>query len=317
MSRKLALAACVLTVCVTAASAFIRHWQAGADCIDTAQCAALGASLSEHTPVPVMVARVLHRVTAALVGLCALWIAFVGWSRLDAGERVAAACALVLTAGLAWLGRYTPGGLPLVTLGNVVGGFALAAAFAWIAGRSRVHGSGCAAPGAAPTGSPRSVPGGNAGAGARRAGAMAWLALALLGLQAALGVMIMARGAIGACPSLVCATGASIDPRLFDPRVAGAASQIGGSAALHLAHRAVAILFVAFAAIAAAQLLRGGSRPLARVVLGLLVAQVGLGATLAGSLSGAAGGAAHNAIAALLAVTLVVLARRAGTRIPG
>ena len=321
MSRKLAVAACALTVCVTAASAFIRHWQAGADCGDAAQCAALGAALSEQVPGPVMLARVLHRVTAMLVGLLALWIAFVGWSRLDAGERVAAACALALTVGLAWLGRYTPGGLPLVTQANVVGGFALAGAFAWIAARGRGTLAGASEPGARGTYAATPAARGDRAVGAPGAAAMAWFAVALLGVQASLGVMIMVRGAIGACPALLCASAASIDPQLFDPRVAGAAAQFGGPEALHLAHRLVAILFVAVAAIAAARLLPARASSAARaldvIVLALLVLQAGLGATLAAGLSGVAGGAAHNAIAALLAVALVALARRAGKPVPG
>ena len=321
MSRKLAVAACALTVCVTAASAFIRHWQAGADCGDALQCASLGASLSGQLPVPVMLARVLHRVAAMLVGLLALWIAFVGWSRLDAGERVAAACALALTVGLAWLGGHTPSALPLVTQANVVGGFALAAAFAWIAGRGRGALADAAEPGAGRTRAGTSAAQGDRAVGAWGVRAMAWFALALLGVQAALGVMIMVRGAIGACPALLCAGGSSVDPRLFDPRVAGAATELGGPAALHLAHRLVAILFVAVASIAAASALparaRGAARPLAWIVLALLALQLGLGAAQAGGWSGAAGGAAHNAVAALLAVALAALARGAGTRIPG
>jgi heme A synthase len=313
MTRKLAIAACALTVCVTAASAFIRHWQAGSDCGDAAQCAALAASLSDQAPLPVLAARVLHRVTAMLVGLCALWIALVGWSRLDAGERVAAAVALALTGGLAWLGRYTPSGLPLVTLANVVGGFALAAAFAWIAARGVPPACEVASARAPPEEGPAAGGAAGAGTAAARTRAWAWLALALLGAQASLGVMIMVRGAIGACPAVVCALPSAIDPALFDPRVAHAAPQ--GLQALHLAHRGAAIGFAVIAAFAAARQLGGATAGRARVaawmVLGLLALQIVLGATLAGGVSGVAGGAAHNATAALLAVALTALARRA------
>lgn len=72
--------------------------------------------------------RGIHRTAASLEVLAALWLAWFAWRR--------AALILVLTAGLAALGILagrTP--TPLQSLGNLLGGLALAAAFAWLLGK--------------------------------------------------------------------------------------------------------------------------------------------------------------------------------------
>jgi cytochrome c oxidase assembly protein subunit 15 len=154
MIRRLALLACIFTLCITAASAFIRNTQAGLGCSPWPQCLAQQAEarggsgmlrMAPSTTGPgevdaVFVARALHRISAVLVGLLALGIVLFGWSRLVASDRAAAAFALVDTVFLSWLGRYTPHDVPLVTIGNVLGGFALAAAFGWIAAGGSVQG---------------------------------------------------------------------------------------------------------------------------------------------------------------------------------
>jgi heme A synthase len=80
-------------------------------------------------------ARLAHRVAAMAVGiLAALALVAVVRDRPLARERIAAvACVVLLTLLLAVIGRYTPGyRLDLVTMLNVVGGTALAAAFWWL-----------------------------------------------------------------------------------------------------------------------------------------------------------------------------------------
>src|SRR5690606_11467957 len=104
-------------------------------------------------PAPVRAARALHRVTATLAGVLVLLVVAFGWSTMGGGERIAAAVALVDTVFLSWLGRYTPHDLPLVTLGNLIGGLLLAAALAWIAAARRGP-KRAAAPGAAGRGDP-------------------------------------------------------------------------------------------------------------------------------------------------------------------
>src|SRR5690606_24939251 len=125
----------VLTVCITASSAFIRHSQAGLAAAPAAAGVTGGADAA--TAPGVRVARVLHRVSAMLVGVLALLVAVFGWSSMRGAARFALAFALADTAFLAWLGRFTPHPVPLVTVGNLVGGIALAAAFAWIAASPR------------------------------------------------------------------------------------------------------------------------------------------------------------------------------------
>ena len=327
MIRKLALIACLLTVCITAASAFIRHWQGGTGCEARADCArataaasASGASgaqaaqaaqaargaqaaESDETPTPVLLARVAHRIAAMLVGIIAIVLVFVGWSRLEPGERVAAAIAFALTAGLAWLGLHTPSELPLVTVGNVAGGFALAAAFAWVAaGSTRSDAPRPAAP--------------------RTGSALAWTALGTLIAMTVLGVLIGARGALDGCPELLCLPQGLPQPGLFDPRVPSLVADASGARALHLVHRVAGILLAVLVLGAALRLCarldgRGERILCVAVCLGLLL-QAGFGAAIAGGVAASpAGAAAHNAVAALLAVALAALARRSAPNVRG
>ncbi|MFP5411637.1 MAG: hypothetical protein ACLGHB_01565, partial [Gammaproteobacteria bacterium] len=63
--RRLAILACLLTVCITASSALIRHWQAGLGCEAWAACGALfparadasTAAPAENPPMAIRVAR--------------------------------------------------------------------------------------------------------------------------------------------------------------------------------------------------------------------------------------------------------------------
>src|SRR5690606_18376974 len=251
MIRVLALVACLLTVCITASSAFIRHWQNGVGCEGWPACyraaqppaqvpsspaaadgqGALDAAVATiarvpagDAPAPVRAARALHRVTATLAGVLVLLVVAFGWSTMGANERIAAAVALVDTVFLSWLGRYTPHDLPLVTLGNLIGGLLLAVALAWIAaarrGRKRAappgaHGQGADGQGADGQGGARR--GDLAGDAARGVRPFAIAALVLLALIAWGGTMIGERHAIDACSTPTCASGAAFDIAALDP----------------------------------------------------------------------------------------------------
>ena len=307
MIRRLALLACLFTLCITAASAFIRNTQAGLGCAPWPQCLAqqeaarggsgllkmarAGAAAGEVDAV--FVARALHRISAVMVGLLALGIALFGWSRFGASDRLAAAVALADTVFLSWLGRYTPHDLPLVTIGNVLGGFALAAAFGWIAAAGRWRQGGRGAP------------------------VLPWLALALAAFQAALGVMIGARAAVGACLRPLCLPQAPVDPAVFDPRVAQAIASVADGQALHLAHRGLAMLLAACVVL---MLLRPGAGDPAAVrgrrwaalgALACIVLLAPLGLATASGLGGVAGGTVHNVLAGTCLVLLAVAVRRA------
>ena len=78
--------------------------------------------------------RLLHRAAALLEVLAAAWLAWLAWRRsVERHAALATALIVVLTVMLSLLGIV--GGRspsPLMALGNVLGGLALAAAFAWL-----------------------------------------------------------------------------------------------------------------------------------------------------------------------------------------
>ena len=111
MTRRLAAAGLALVLVVVLASAAIRH---------SAQD--LGGLLP--------VVRGTHRVSASLATLLVL---AAGWLAWRAGRRALAAAIVLLTVGLSVLGAAT--GVappPPAQAGNLLGGFALAAALAWL-----------------------------------------------------------------------------------------------------------------------------------------------------------------------------------------
>ncbi|MBN9460764.1 MAG: COX15/CtaA family protein [Burkholderiales bacterium] len=366
MIRALALVACALTVCITAASAFIRHSQAGLSCDDWPRCyreatagapasaaqeggaarapaageaprapeagetaaapaaggaagasaAGVAAAAPDGSSPAVTAARGLHRLSAMLVGVLVLVIAVFGWSGMDGSARVAAAAALADTAFLAWLGRLTPHDLPLVTVGNLVGGLALAAAFAWIAARGgrRPGEPAVASAGAiAPAGAIASADAGAIARGVR----LAWGALVLLGLLAWVGTMIGARHAIDACMGASCFESVRLDAAAFDPLRVQASVDAAAAHGLHLVHRALGIVFAIVVALLVLRsgALRGAGRS---ALLALLVAQLLLGMGTAAAGQPLLTATLHNALAAILAGVLAgVAALRAPAKLHG
>lgn len=316
MIRILAVLACLLTVCITASSAFIRHARNGVGCegwpdchhaagaaaasaagsagADAASGAVGGTPEATRAAAPtaeglpgVRLARSLHRVSATLVGVLVLLVVVFGWSSMGAPGRVAASVALVDTVFLAWLGRYTPHDLPLVTLGNVAGGLLLAAALAWVA----------AARG-----------GRRAGAASRTSGQarIALVALALLGLLAWGGTMIGARHAIDACGTPLC-TGARFDAAAMNPLRATVAVDAAAARGMHLGHRLAGLAFAALVALLALGL-RAARPAFAALLATLALAQILLGAGTALGVQALTTATLHNALAALLAAMLAALA---------
>jgi cytochrome c oxidase assembly protein subunit 15 len=349
MIRVLALVACLLTVCITASSAFIRHWQNGVGCEGWPACyraaqrttqapiqappaagpdgqgtldaavATIARVPAGEAPAPVRAARALHRVSATLAGVLVLLVVAFGWSTMGGGERIAAAVALVDTVFLSWLGRYTPHDLPLVTLGNLVGGLLLAAALAWIAAGRRgarraaapgAAGQGAAGQGAAGQGAAGQGAAGHgdlAGDGAPAVRSLALAALVLLALLAWGGTMIGARHAIDACSTPLCVSGAALDFAAMDPTQATVVVDAPAARGLHVAHRLLA-LALAFVVAVLAWRLRA-ERPAAAAWLALLVvAQFVLGAGTALGADPLLTTTLHNAVAALLVVALAAVA---------
>lgn len=324
MIRILAFAAALLTVCITASSAFIRHVQNGVGCADWPACyrtapaaaattgaAAAAAATTGDLP-GVRSARALHRVSATAVGVLVLAVTVLGWTSLPTSGRLAAVLAVTVTAFLAWLGRYTPHDLPLVTLGNLGGGLLLAAALGWVAAALRHRDATVGA-----SDSRRST--GTIPSAAAAISRAAIVGLALVALVAWTGAMIGARHAIAACAAPLCVGGAQWSSAALDPLQASPTLGAGAGPGLHLAHRFAALGFVVTAALLAWRL-RAARRRLAAWLVVLVVAQVVAGAAtvMGGWPLGSA--TLHNVLAALLAMTLGIAAggaARARAGMPG
>ncbi|HWS74633.1 MAG TPA: COX15/CtaA family protein, partial [Quisquiliibacterium sp.] len=155
--------------------------------------------------------------------------------------------------------------------------------------------------------------------GEARAGGLtvlAWSALALAGLQSALGVMIGARRAVGACAQALCVPQSSVDPAVFDPRVVMAVAGAADGQALHLVHRLVAVSIAACVVWMIVRSRSGRRVPASRRQRALLswaaasvVLLAPLGLATASGFSGVASGTLHNVLAGAVCVFLAALAR--------
>lgn len=317
MIRAVAVVACLLTVCITATSAFIRHSQAGVGCAAWPSCyrGAVATRFDASPAAPeatgsravapatreargVRIARALHRVSATAVGVLVLVIAAFGWGRMRGSTRLVVSLALADTVILAWLGRYTPHDLPLVTIGNLVGGLALVAALAWIASAPPTPTLSMArrARTADPLADSKAAP-------------PAFVALALLATLSWIGTMIGAYGAIDACVMPVCLDGARLDLSTLDPTKPPEAIEAGVARGLHLTHRVVGAAFALATLLVAWRVRRAAM--LASGLAGGTVVQWLLGAATALGVAPLLTTTLHNVVAALLAVLLARAASRA------
>jgi cytochrome c oxidase assembly protein subunit 15 len=196
---------------------------------------------------------------------------------------------------LAVLGRWTSGArVPAVTMGNLLGGFVMLA----LCGRmARSAGFAPARQGAL--------------------GAWAWVGVALLLAQVALGGLVSAGFAGLSCPGLTGCDASGVPWQTLDPwrePVLDAAGGTNPAGALASGlHRAGALL-VAFVALPLAiAVWRGGRRREAALVLALLGAQAGLGAILVVWRLPLAAALAHNLVAALLLAAVLDLTHARGT----
>ena len=285
----LALTAAALTVVVIAASAYLRHVQAGLACADWPSCYARVDAVARAGGTDL--ARAVHRVSALGVSLALLAMLALAWRAPDA--RRWSGMALAIAAGLAALGLATAGArLPAIGLANLLGGFALLAALA--AAQARAAGAASIAP---------------------QARTLARGVLALAFAQAALGGLISTQSALLACPSFPgCdaaalqgfVSGASWDPWRTPVEIDGRLVAPGGAAGLHLAHRATGILLALLAMTLVVKLWRPRGELAVFVVAAVAT---GIGAGIAAALVPSALGITvlHNGAAALL-VALVARA---------
>jgi cytochrome c oxidase assembly protein subunit 15 len=278
--RRIALAGVLAVLVVIAASAYLRLTAAGLGCADWPACYGVPAQDARQSH-PVV--RLVHRVSASLAGVAVLAIGVLAsrQARRFRYELRVTAVLLLLTIALAALGRATPGAaLPVVAVGNVLGGMLMAALLWWLALGPRPQALDAPA----------------------RLRALSWAALLLVFVQSALGILTSASYSGLACPALpLCASGglpgawslSEFDPWSTQPE----------RALLHMAHRAAALL--AAAAVLAVALSRGISVRVRTALLQLLIVELILGLLLVAFSLPLAAAVAHNLCAALLLLALV------------
>ncbi len=183
--RSLALAGLVLGVLLVAVSGYIRLAKAGFGCAPWPEC--FGRDLAAAHGAAGSWSALTHRVTASLLGLVVLVIAWRAFFRETARSvRIAAVLLLALTLALAALGPLSASlALPAVTFTNLVGGVAIAALLGWLV---VAHGS-------------PPEPGTSLGRAVQ-------IGLALAGTQLVLGGLAAAHLAGPACPDLFTCQGA-------------------------------------------------------------------------------------------------------------
>ncbi len=295
----MAQACLVLVVLIVVLSAFMRHRGAGLGCEGWPDCYAQGlgeARAGEAAAVgdDVALARLVHRMAASLALVLVVAMALGSFAtrpvlRREGGLAIGL---LILALGLAALGVATPGSrVPAVTLGNLLGGFAMLALCARM----------IMVAGAAP--------------GRRRDATLARVAglvAMLLVLQAALGALVSATHAGLACRAMaecleLAGSGgwglAAFDPwRVPEPGTADAAR---AAASVQLAHRVGGLATATAVLVLGLLAWRGQERRSALALAGLLLGVVALGIVIGDGALPLPAVLLHNlAAAGLLAVAL-------------
>ncbi|OGI48532.1 MAG: hypothetical protein A3B81_02355 [Candidatus Muproteobacteria bacterium RIFCSPHIGHO2_02_FULL_65_16] len=246
---------------------------------------------------------VAHRLAGGVMGMVILAIVFLSWrGRSAARHRLLSLVLLGLTAFLAVLGRWTPTlTLPVITLANILAGFAMLAVLWWLWLDIK--------PAPAPA-APRGLK------------IAAYIGLALLGAQITLGGLVSANFAALSCATLPdcngswwpVAAGPADDLNPFHSLAVGADGRITPPAAaplLHMIHRFWAlftVIYLAWLGLWTAGL--EGLRRTGVVMLMLPALQVLLGALAVALSLPLAVVVAHNGVAALLLLGLVTLIHR-------
>lgn len=305
--RRMAWTCAVLVLAITSLSAFIRLSAAGLGCEPWPQCygEAWRIGVDGLSAVPrqgVAVARIAHRLLAVAALLLIIAMLMSTYSRQPVlrreGRMVLGLLALALF--LAILGRWTAGSrVPAITLGNLLGGFALVALscrLAWTLSQKSP---------AAPS--------------QRCFARWASLGGALLLAQILLGGLVSAGHAGLSCPQLLTCDLAGGSWQLLNPwhetplDVADPTNPAGALA--HGLHRMAAVVVAAVLLPLGVAAWRSGRRHAGAAVIGLLVLQAVLGALLVDRGLPLSVALAHNAVAALLVAAVLGLAT-GGRRLP-
>ena len=141
--RRLALLCAVMVLAVISLSAYLRLSKAGLGCADWPQCYGQslrqlqqGVGLSADEQTATAAARLVHRIVAVIALLLVIMMVMVCWGSkpLLRREGALAVALLVLALFLAVLGRWSSSArVPAVTMGNLLGGFAMLALCARLA----------------------------------------------------------------------------------------------------------------------------------------------------------------------------------------
>ena len=300
---RMAWVCAVLVLLITSLSAFIRLSKAGLGCEPWPQCYGQVLRAQQQGAAPAeadtatATARLAHRViasTALVLVLVMVMTALASRPALWPEGRVAL-WLLFLALFLAVLGRWTANArLPAVTLGNLLGGFAMFALSVRMALAARQVPSAADVPPLLTR--------------------WAWTGAAVLMAHVALGGLVSAGHAGLSCPDLAgCDVGAgswrALNPWL-EPSIDAAQPHHPAGALVHALHRAGALVVCAVLLPLAWLAWRSGRRRSAALLVGLLGVQGALGAGLVVLGLPLAVALAHNVTAALLLAVLLGLTAR-------
>ena len=270
--HRAASAAVVVVMVIVASSAYLRQASVRISCPDWPACAqrVTGEDPARAQPAAVSAVRLVHRLSASIVGALVLLIAYLSSVQQPRvrSDVVLSAALVLLTVFLAVLGRWSRSSQgPLVTLGNLLGGMTLLALLHWMALRtSRVQASAVEAGLIAPV-------------------AGAALAVALAGV--ALGALV--SGSSHALSAAHAASGGMLGPA-------------------HLLSGMLALVLTGTLALHAAA--RGNGRGIGVAAFTLAIAQAMTGWISTRFDYPLAAALAHNLLAALLLIALVTAAHR-------
>lgn len=300
MLRRMAWICAALMLATITLSAYMRLSQAGLGCIDWPACYGQGLRALQSGDAPaaghgVALARLAHRVVASATLVLVIVMVMTALLTRPVLKRQSALTLALLgvAVALAVLGIFTPRArLPIVAMGNLLGGFVMLALCVRLADSAR--------------------PPGRAAEPESRFGFVAAAALVLLALQLAGGALVSASYAALSCSGLAdclhAAAASGWDAQALNPwrepvLESGAWPINRGSALVLWLHQIAALVLLALLGYLGLAGWRRGRRDGA-LLLGLVAAQVVLGMAIAAFGLPLAGALLHNLLGALLLATL-------------
>lgn len=303
--RRMAWTSTALMLATITLSAYMRLWKAGLGCGDWPACYAQGLRAAQAGAIlasgdGVALARLAHRIVASVTLVLVIVMVMSALATKPALKRAGAYAVALLgvAVALAVLGIATPGArLPIVAIGNLLGGFVMLALCVRLAASVRPPASSSTTPGTP-------------------LGAWGIAALTLLCAQLAGGALVSASYAALSCSGLADCTRAAaasgwnwlaLSP-WREPVVVIGTLPIHREAALALwLHLIGAIVVLPLLVWAGLAVWRRGRRRGAAALLVLLTAQAALGPTIVALGLPLVGVLLHNLLAALLLAALARL----------